>query len=62
MALGRESTMEAAGALRAAVPNLGSILGGVVVIGTLQFSNSAEFRASVVLNHRYYVVLGLNWP
>ena len=25
-------------------------------------SNSAEFRASVVLNHSCYVVLGLNWP
>ena len=25
-------------------------------------SKSAEFRASVVLNHSCYVVLGLNWP
>ena len=39
--------------------------GGVVVIGLLlsdQNSRSAEFRASVVLNHSCYVVLGLNWP
>ena len=65
MALGRESSLEAAGALSAAAPSLGSILGSVVGHRDPPVrpnSNSAEFHASLVLNHNCYVVLGLNWP
>ena len=67
--------MEAAGALVAAAPILESILhhpGGAgwswVGCGCHKDpnfrpnSNSAEFRAWVVLNYSSYVVLGLNWP
>ena len=50
--------MEAAGALRAAAPNLESIpnppLGCGLFLGAVWLS--------VVINHSFYVVLGLNWP
>ena len=67
--------MKAAGTLVAASLSPGSILhhpgvrvghgGSSVVVKRALVrpnSNSAEFRASVVLNHSCYVVLGLNWP
>ena len=67
--------LEAAGALRAAAPNLVSIPNPSWGAGwswepcgchrdplVRPNSYSAEFRASVVLNHSCYVVLGLNWP
>ena len=38
--------MEVAGALRAAAPNLGSILGGVVVIGTLLSDQTPDLLSS----------------
>ena len=66
--------MEAAGALTVATPNLVSILNPPGGAGwswgqcgchrdplVRPNSNSAEFYASVVLNHSCYVVLGLNW-
>ena len=62
-------------ALRVAAPNLGSIPNPSGGAGwswrqcgchrdplVRPNSYSAEFRASVVLNHSCYVVLGLNWP
>ena len=71
----RTGVLEAAGALRAAAPNLGSISnppeGASWSWGQCGChrdppvrpnSNSAEFRAPVVLNHSCYVVLELNWP
>ena len=67
--------MEAAGALRAAAPILGSIPNPSGGAGwswgrcgchrdplVRPNSYSAEFRALVVLNHSCYVVLRLNWP
>ena len=66
----RSPSLEAAGTLVVAAPSPGSILhhpgvrvghgGGVVVIRTpvRPNSNSAEFRAWVVLNYSSYVVLG----
>ena len=64
-------SLEAAGALRAAAPSLGSIPnppGGDVRVSpgggchrdppVRPNSNSAEFRTSVVLNHSCYEVLG----
>ena len=65
--------MEAAGALRAAAPSLGSIPNPPVGAGlswvwcgnhspVRPSSRSAEFPALLVLNHSCYVVLGLNWP
>ena len=75
MARGQESSLEAAGALRAAAPILGSVPNPSEGAGwswgqcgyhrdppVRPNSKSAEFRASVVLNHSCYVVLGLNWP
>ena len=72
---GSPPALEAAGALRAAAPSLGLIpnpSGGTGwswrrcdCLRDPPFrpnSNSAEFRALVVLNHSCYVVLGLNWP
>ena len=56
--------MEAAGALRVAAPNLGlswEQCGCHRDPPVRPNSNSAEFRALVVLNHSWYVVLGLNW-
>ena len=71
---GLRTGREAAGALRAAAPSLGSIpiSPGGVIWSWGQYSchrdslvrpnsSSAEFCASVVLNHSCYVVLGLNW-
>ena len=67
-----ESSLEAAGALRAAAPSLGSILNPPGGAGwswrqcgchrdlpVRPNSKSAEFGASGVLNHSCYVVLGL---
>ena len=67
--------LEPAGVLRATAPSLGSIpnlsRGAVWSLGQCschrdppvrQNSNSAEFHASVVLNHSCYVELGLKWP
>ena len=76
MAWGRESSLEAAGALRAAAPSLGSIPNPPGGAGwswrrcgchrdppVRPNSNSAEFCTLVVLNHSCYVMLvGLNWP
>ena len=75
MARGQDFSLEAAGALRAAAPSLGSIpipSGGAGwswgrcgchrAPPVSPNSRSAEFHASVVLNHSCYVVLGLNWP
>ena len=65
--------MEAAGALRAAAPSLGSIPNPFGGAGwswgqcgchrdppVRPNFRSAEFRASLVLNHCYYVALGLS--
>ena len=74
MAWGRESSLEAAGALRAAAPILGSIPNSSWGWGwswgwcschedaiVRPNSSSAEFSALVVLNHSCYVKLGFNW-
>ena len=70
----RTESLEAAGALRAAAPSLGSIPnhpGGAGwswgQCGCLRDplvrpnSSSAEFHAHVVLNYSWNVALGLNW-
>ena len=75
MALGWESSLEAAGILVVAAPSPGSIPnplgvwvapeGGVVVIRNPVRLNSdfVKFRTSVVFElQRAGVVLGLNWP
>ena len=61
--------------LRAAAPSQGAIPSPLEGVGwswgqcgyyrdppVRSNSRSAKFRASVVLNHSCYVVLGLNWP
>ena len=56
--------MEAAGALRAEIPNLGLSWGQCGCHRdplVRPNSNSTEFRGWVVLNHSCYVELGLNW-
>ena len=73
--LGWESSLEAARALKAAAPSLGSIPNPPGGAGwswgrcgchrdppVRPNSRSAEFCVSMVLNHCCYVVLGLNWP
>ena len=75
MARAFELSLEAAWFFRVVAPNLGSIPNPPGGAGwswgwcgchrdplVRPNSNSAEFRASVVLNHSCYVVLGLNWP
>ena len=67
--------MEAAGALRAAAPNLGSILGGVVVIRTLlsdqtpilsssthQLSSITDFRIELAIESLPYPRINLVNP
>ena len=62
MVLEWESSLEAARALRVATPSIGVWGCGCHRGSPVRLnSRSAEFHASVVLNHSCYVVLGLNW-